>query len=179
MRYIIPAALLLCCAITAQAQVYRCTGANGKVEFSDAPCATSSTDSRVVMPQAATGDRSLQMENERLRMQLLEEQNKRLRAENAGARDAAATPTPAPAPPAVGRTQADLQAERANTYECEQARRNYEVALSAVTGRSTAPAARAAMYSACGMLPPSVESNVNIRSAPGNCIRRGNILQCN
>ncbi len=165
----------------AHAQVYRCTAPNGKVEFSDAPCATSSKDSRVVVPQAPTGERALQQENERLRMQLLEEQNRRLRSENAAAREAAA---PVVSPPAdtraPGRTAADLQAERANTYECEQAKRNYEVALSSVTSQRTVPAAKASMYSACGMAPPN-ETTINIRSAPvpGNCIRRGNSLQCN
>jgi hypothetical protein len=170
------AIVVLAFTATAHAQVYRCTGASGKTEFSDAPCPPSAREAQMLRPAPSPAERALQQENERLRRQLLEEQNRRLRAENAVPPKPQAPSAPAPQ---VGRTAADLQAERAGTYECEQAKRNYEVALSSISRHSTAESAKLSMYSACGIQPPN-ETKIEVRTAPGSstCVKTGNVLHC-
>ena len=157
----------------AHAQVYRCTNAAGKVEYSDAPCAETSRDARMVAPRMERTP--AEIENEQLRRQLAEEQNRRRQAENADRERAQQ-----PAPPVIGRTQADLQAERGNSIECERAKRDYEVILSSIGSKSRAPAAEAAMYSACGMRAPD-KTIINVRPEhrPSTCVRVGSMLQCN
>jgi hypothetical protein len=173
---------LLAASLPAAAQVYRCTNASGKTEYSDAPCASSSRDGRMVAPKAERS--TLEAENELLRKQLAEEQLRRAQAEGS-ARPAARAQSPAPAPapaaapaPVTGRTQADLQAERADSYECQRAKRDYEVLLSSIGSKDRAQAAEAAMYSACGMRTPDrTIINIHPRGAPG-CVRVGNSVQC-
>jgi len=169
-------AVLFLSLASANAQVFRCTTAGGKVEYSDAPCAPGSRDAQLVAPKAAPDAAALQQENQRLRMQALEEENRRLKSEAAANRAAAAAP--APAGPVVGRTAADVQADRADSFQCRQARRDYEFALSSIGGRSTVPAAKASMYSACGLQPPS-ETTVEVHDRrSGTCVRVGGIFQC-
>ncbi|NML47748.1 DUF4124 domain-containing protein [Ramlibacter sp. G-1-2-2] len=175
MHYFLGAVLFLS-LVSANAQVFRCTSPGGKVEYSDAPCAPGSKDAHQVAPKATVDPAALQQENQRLRMQVLEEENRRLKSEVAAARNAAAAP--APAGPVVGRTAADIQADRADSFACRQAKRDYEFALSSIGGRSTVPAAKAAMYSACGLQPPS-ETTVEVRDRRSStCVRVGGIFQC-
>jgi hypothetical protein len=175
MHYLIPA-LLLVFATAAQAQVYRCTNAAGKVEFSDSPCAAG-VDAKVVAPSTGRDDRSLARENEELKRRLFEAESRPVappQPVQGVAAPAPAAPAPARAPQ---RTQADLQAERADSYECERAKREYDVALSSRVGKSKAPAAEMAMYSACGMRPPD-RTVIIERGAPGSCVRVGATLHC-
>jgi hypothetical protein len=151
MRLLIPL-IFLAFVGTATAQVYRCTNGAGKVEYSDAPCGSTASSSRLVVPPLSEEER-LRRENEALRRKVLEQENSQLR--NEIQRRGAPPPVPIPTQPqVVGRTDADLQAEKSNTSECARAKREYEVALSSITSKATVPAAEMAMFSACGIRPP-------------------------
>ncbi|WP_298928610.1 DUF4124 domain-containing protein [uncultured Ramlibacter sp.] len=134
----------------AQAQVFRCTNAAGQTEYMDAPCAggkgrTVEVDQNTLPGQAG-------------REQVLKDENERLRNAQAANQRNAAADVP------LGRTEADLQAERANSYECKRATRSYEVAASSIhSWRNTEPE-ELAMYSACGMRVPdkTVVNNVYV-----------------
>lgn len=168
------AAVLFLSLATANAQVFRCTSAGGQVAYSDAPCAPGTAGSQLVAPKALPDALALQRENERLHLQLLEDENRRLKAEIAAARAASTNVAVAPA---VGRTAADVQADRADSFECRQARRDYEFALSSISAR-TAPAARMAVYSACGLQPPA-ETTVEVHGRrAASCVRAGTVFQC-
>ena len=167
---------------SAHAQVFRCTNAAGKIEYSDAPCSQASKDARMVAPKVERTP--AEIENEQLRRQLADEQNRRLRAESAERMERErAQQAPPPPAPVTGRTQADLQAERGNSIECERAKRDYEVILSSIGSKSRAPAAEAAMYSACGMRTPDrltiINNNHPRRGTTSNCVTVGASLQCN
>ena len=168
--------VMLVAASSAFAQVYRCTTTAGKVEYSDAPCQASRGEARLIAPPVSESEK-LRRENEELRRQV-DAQNKIMRNQ-AAAPPANAVPAPAPAPvaPPIGRTQADVQADRADTPECARAKREYEIALSSIAGRNTSAAAEAAMQSACGMRTPD-RTIININRGPTNCTRVGSILSC-
>jgi len=172
MRCVFLLFLSVLCA-DATAQVYRCTNAAGKVEYSDAPCAVAHRENRVVAPKVERSQRELELENELLRRQISDERSRRQ------LRDSRAVEAPQVQTP-YGRTEADLQAERADSHECARAKRDYEVILSSIAGKSRAPAAEAAMYSACGMRAPD-KTTINVRPRLGatTCVQSGSVLHCN
>lgn len=137
--------------------IYRCTDAAGKVQLSDKACGKDAVDgSRVhLRPNTldTSGARELQLreENARLREQIQQPQG------GAGS--------------SYGRTEADLQAERSNSYECKQAQRNHEVAASSVTAPNGAArrAAEQRMRAACGMREPT---QVNVYNEAPQVTRR-------
>jgi|GEM_PF-2474172 len=141
-------------------QVFKCTNAAGKIEFSDAPCHGSRTVEKV-RAQANTldlsGSRELQLRKdiEQLREQLKDQQQK-------------AIPTGALAPQ---RMQPDLQAERIDTLACERARRDYEVTASSTSNSQTiVEAKRSIMYGTCGMREPN-KNSITIENRINTTIR--------
>ena len=133
--------LLLSLPLASAAQVFRCTGSAGKVEYTDAPCVGSVgrpvNVQHNVLPAQELRDQSLKVENQRLRAEL-----------------AAAKAQGGPATQAAGRSEADLQAEKGGTIECTRAKRGYEVATSSIQTDRNTDAEALAVYSACGLKPP-------------------------
>lgn len=155
------------------AQVYRCTAPSGKVEYSDAPCSATSKDNRLVAPKVERSRRDVELENDDLRRQLSEERLKR------SARvPSSPPPVETPPTPVRGRTESDLQAERADSWECSKAKRDYDVLSGSVTDKRRLPAAEVAMYSACGMRNPD-KTIINVVPAPpSTCVRVGGSVHC-
>jgi len=136
-------ACLLVASFAASGQVHRCTTPTGKVEFSDRPCSGSTTGGQINV-------RPNELDTSGSREQLLIEQNRRLQEDLRLSRGAAQSTTDQ----ATGRTQADLQAEKANSFECRKAMRDLDVAVNAGRkGRDTTPE-ELAVYSACGIRVP-------------------------
>lgn len=136
--------MMLLTSTVAQAQVYKCVGPDGRPAFSDRPCGASyrscQVDSRPnSIDTSGAREQALKRENERLREQLATE---RTRAQ-------------VPSGPVIGRTRADLEAEKSNSRECAIAKRNYEFAASSIANKGgEVAAAKRGMYSACGMREP-------------------------
>jgi len=130
----------------AEAEVFRCTTAAGKVEYSNVPCVNGTSRPVQVdhnsIPSSGYREQVLRDENERLRKQM--EASK-----TSNQPQSTATNTPA-----LGRTEADLAAEKGGTIECARAKRNYEVATSSIQQDRNTAADELAMYSACGIKPP-------------------------
>lgn len=147
MKLILPTAfvtVVLCLSIcNANAQVFKCKSATGKVEFSDAGCdGVKSTEKLNIYSGTNSVDASssrellLRKENEELKSRLQEQRQ--------------ITNT------APQRTQADLQADRIDTYVCERARRDYRVSSSSTSNNANyLESLRIAMYGACGMHEPN------------------------
>lgn len=134
-------------------QLYKCQSANGKIEFTDAPCSGSRTSEKFnardnSIDTSGSRELSLRLENEQLRQQLREQQKSNTTA-----------------PSAPQRTQADLQAERIDVLACERAKRDYEVtANSRSSGEAIIEAKRSMMYGTCGMREPDKNTTtVNTR----------------
>ncbi|MFT3665235.1 DUF4124 domain-containing protein [Piscinibacter sp.] len=131
--------LALLFAASAQAQpIYRCETGQGKVEFSDAPCARGAAGAAVTvrpntLDAAESREATLRAENERLREQL-------------------AAPAPAPA---AGRSPAEVRADLADSAACKRARREHEVSASSVKpNKAQLEALASSMRAACGMREP-------------------------
>ncbi len=129
-------------APAAQAQqVYRCQQPDGRVAYSDAPCAGGARQAQVdVAPNTVdtSADRELMLkrENERLREQLRQEQA------------AASRPQPVV-------VQNAAPADRVNTPECRKAQEAYETAASAMTNTEAfIDAKRSAFFATCGLAEP-------------------------
>lgn len=147
-------------ALPASAQVFRCIDAgSGRVTYSDVPCQDDKAGGAVIIQQN-TIDTSGSRE-QALRHELRVLQQRMDTYEN--------TTTTRPA---YGRTEADLQAERANSLECEQAKRSHYLEASSMTRtQASVEAKAAAMRSACGIREPDrVEFN---RYAPERSSVRG------
>jgi|GEM_PF-6016186 len=132
-------AIALCAALSAHAQAQlslnKCVDADGRITYQSVPCGSSGTAVRNWDRQ--TREQELEAENRMLR----EELNKRQ------AHDAYQPP-----PQAVGRTRNDLRAERANSQECQQATRSYQIEASSLSKTyGSVQAKRRAMDAACGM----------------------------
>lgn len=142
-------ALLWLIALPANAQVFKCVdAATGKLAYSDTPCKKGSTGG-VERIQNNTIDSSGSRE-QALRRELQEMQRRMDSLENK--RDQ----------PTYGRTESDLQAERADSRECEQAKRSYDIEAGSMTrSRSTVAAKESAMRSACGMREPD-RTTINV-----------------
>ncbi len=147
-------ALALLFAASAQAEIYRCETAKGKVEFSDAPCAKGAAASAVnvranTLSSAESREATLRTENDQLRDKL-------------AAQAAASVP--------AARTPADAQADLASSPSCKQAKREHEVSASSIKPNKAQLAALAsAMRAACGLREPDRivnKTTVNVDTGP-------------
>lgn len=136
---------LLIFSLTASAQVYRCTTPTGKTEYRDGPCVGSIGRAVNIKPNTLPPFISNQPASSEDRRQA------RTEPEPEAARTQA---VPSPPGQVIGRTDADLQAEKSGSIECTRAKRSYEVATSSIQQDRNVDAERLAMYSACGMKPP-------------------------
>lgn len=126
----------------AHAQVYKCKeNGSGKITYSDVPCHGGNTG-RDVDVRDNTLDTSGSRE-QALRREVRELQERMDTYESrAGSSQ-------------YGRTQADLQAERADSVACERARRSLEIEAGSMTrNKATVASREAAMRSACGLREP-------------------------
>jgi hypothetical protein len=138
--------------VVASAQFYKCTNSNGKIEFSDKPCAAE-TRKEHIAPRANTIDTS-GFREQMMRQEISELRERAERAERQAAAQASGT----------GRSGADLQAERIDSRACEVAKRDYEMAAGSISQNGRVIAARrSAMYGACGMREPDVIVQPTIR----------------
>jgi hypothetical protein len=148
----------------ADAEVFRCTTAAGKVEYSDGPCVNGTSRPVQVnqnsLPSSGHREQVLRDENERLRKQL--EVSKSANRLQSGI--TANTP-------ALGRTESDLAAEKGGSIECARAKRSYEVATSSIQQNRNTAAEELAMYSACGIKPPD-KTVINITNVHVGGIQR-------
>jgi len=155
LRAITLVAFGLLTAAAAQAQqFYRCTDSAGKVTLSDKVCDSGAADASRFVLKPNTLDSS------EGRAQDLRQVNEPLQNRQ---QDAAQGQQ-------FGRTAADLQAERSNSYECRRATKDFETTSSSVTsgGRGN-QAAEQAMRVACGMREPS---QVNVYNGGSGGARR-------
>jgi hypothetical protein len=130
----------------ASAQIYRCTGPDGRTVFSDTACAPGSPKLEPrpnVVDTSGQRETQLRMENQALREQL--EQSQRT----------AAAPAPAP-----------RENDRFDSAACKSARRDHELAANSVARNQALIDARAAaMYGACGLREPDRRTTtINIRT---------------
>jgi len=128
------------------AEVFKCTAASGKIEFTDAPCGTS-------RKFAVVEARPNSLDNSAVREQLLKIENRSLQDKLA-----ATQPTPATA------LQGQSDNTRADSQACRSAKRDAEVAATSVeNNRDLIRARRSAMYIACGVREPDKQiTNVNV-----------------
>ena len=151
-------------ASPAQAQVYKCTNATGKVVYSDSPCVSGTqilTDilppeavpaadpmqKSVVSLQIDAAVRAAIAQNDLDRARALATTNEHwlwiAAAQNNNAL------------PVMGRTEADLSAEQASSQECQQAKRSLELEADASFVRPDALSAKKSlMRAACGIREP-------------------------
>ncbi len=128
------------------AEVYKCTTASGKVEFTDAPCGTERKSSVV-------DARPNSLDNSAVREQLLKIENRSLQDKLA-----ATQPTP------LTSMQAQTDSTRADSAGCRSAKRDAEIAATSVeNNRDLIRARRSAMYIACGVREPDKQTtNINV-----------------
>ena len=135
-------------ALPSDAQVFRCTDQRtGKIAYSDTPCQGGTTGGAVriqenTLDTSNSRERALRRELQELRQRM---NSYELNSDRS----------------AYGRTEADLQAERADSRACEQAKRSLEIESGSMTrSQSSVNAKAAAMRSACGIREPDrVEVN--------------------
>lgn len=133
---------MICFSATAHAQVYKCKeDGSGKITYSDVPCHGKNTGRDV-----AVRDNTLDTSGSReqaLRREVRELQERMDSYDSRAGRSQ------------YGRTQADLQGERADSVACERAKRSLEIEAGSMTrNRSTVASKEAAMRSACGLREP-------------------------
>jgi hypothetical protein len=138
-------ATLLCgmflIAAPVSAEIYKCTNADGKTSFSDAPCPKGQTG-QVVEVKSNSIDTSEQRE------QSLKSENQALK-EKLAAAERAGVPTAQPAAPA------GPDASRIDSAACKTATRDYEIAAGSIANNKALIRAReSAMYGSCGMREP-------------------------
>ena len=145
------AVVLLAFPVIAAAQVFRCTNAAGKVEYSDTSC-EGGGGRRVIVnqnvlpglavsPSLPTGDVQVPRVDPFI---------------SNGVSGNVSGPAQT-----FGRTEADLAAEKGGSTECARAKRNYEIATSSIQPNRNTDADELSMYSACGIRPPD-KTIVNI-----------------
>ena len=128
-------------AAPASAEVYKCTNADGKTGFSDAPCPKGQTG-QVVEVKSNSIDTSEQRE------QSLKSENQALK-EKLAAAERGGAPNAQPAAPA------GPDASRIDSAACKTATRDYEITAGSIAQNKALIRAReSAMYGACGMREP-------------------------
>lgn len=147
------AAPLLFASGVQAAEVFKCTAASGKVEFTDAPCGTS-------QKSAVIEARPNSLDNSAVREQLLKIENRSLQ-------EKVAATQPVPATPLQGQTEF----ARSDTAACRSAKRDVEVAATSIEDNKALIRTRqSAMYVACGVREPDKQiTNINV----GNRGERG------
>jgi len=170
----------------AHAQIYRCEEMNGQVSYSDRPCVAARrqivTDIPTSHPVATSNEAALSRDLDAAVRRAIAsgnlthaEQLATTSQRRAWIQEAKSLNQNAPSivgnRPVVGRTEADLAAEKGGASECENARRNYEVEASAFKqGQGSLDARRTMMYAACGIKEPTrVEvdnSHTTVQQAP-------------
>lgn len=163
-------ALLLAFASPASAQVYKCQSQNNNVVYSDAPCKSGTqtlTDIPVTAPTALNGNSQTsaitrQMDTA-VKSAIATDDLQRAQA-LATTREhwewIAAARQNADQKPTLGRTEADLSAERGDTQACQQATRSYELeANSSFDEPEALEAKRSIMRAACGIKEPLQVNN--------------------
>ena len=146
-RFLLTTACLVSASAGAfAADVHRCTGSDGSVAFSDAPC-RSAQRAEVVRARPNSVD------NSAVREQLLKIENQKLRDEMAATRRA----------PVAGAEGGGVPA-RADSADCRAAKRDVEVAASSIDKNQALVRARtSAMHIACGVREPDrQETTVNV-----------------
>lgn len=146
----------------AQAQVLRCVGPKGEIEFSNQTCPRGWKSQALELKentvnQSGAREQALRLENEKLKEQLKNAQSGQV---------VVATPKPA-------LTEADLPAQRRNLPACEDAAWRYEIAAGSIDPRKDVIAARrSAMFLACGIPePPSTTvENTIVVDPPRPCL---------
>lgn len=146
----------------AQAQVLRCVGPKGEIEFSNQTCPRGWKSQTLELKentvnQSGAREQALRLENERLKEQLKNAQSGQV---------VVATPKPV-------LTEADLPAQRRNLAACEDAAWRYEIAAGSIDPRKDVIAARrSAMFLACGIPePPSTTvENTLVVDPPRPCL---------
>lgn len=128
------------------AEVFKCTNASGKVEFTDAPCGAKQTS-------AVVDARPNSLDNSAVREQLLKIENKALQ-------DKLAAALPAPATSMQGQTDF----ARSDTPACRSAKRDVEAAATSVeNNRALIRVRQSAMYIACGVREPDRQTtNIDV-----------------
>lgn len=142
MRHAIVLLAVLACATTAHAEVYRCKeNGSGRIIYADVPCHGGNSGAPIEVQENTldtSGSREQALRSE------VRELRERVEAYESGG-----------AGPVRGRTQPDLQAERADSVACERARRSLEIEAGSMTrSRASVEAKEAAMRSACGLREP-------------------------
>ena len=158
-------ALLAVTQQATQAQVLRCVGPKGEIEFSNQTCPRGWKRETLELKentvnQSGAREQALRLENERLKEQLKNAQPGQV---------VVSTPRPV-------LTEADLPAQRRNLPACEDAAWRYEIAAGSIAPRKDVIAARrSAMFLACGIPePPSTTvENTVIVDPPRPCLHWG------
>ena len=131
------AATLFATRAVEAAEVFKCTNASGKVEFTDAPCGAKQAS-------AVIDARPNSLDNSAVREQLLKIENRALQDKLASTQAAAATSM-----------QGQTDFARSDTPACRTARRDVEAAATSVeNNRALIRARQSAMYVACGVREP-------------------------
>lgn len=146
MTLLLPAGFLLVAGASQGAEVFKCTNASGKVEFTDAPCGTNRKSTVVEA-------RPNSLDNSAVREQLLKIENRKLQEKLAATQPAAAAPL-----------QGQTEFARNDTPACRSAQRDAEIAATSVeNNKQLIHARRSAMYVACGVREPDKQiTNVNV-----------------
>jgi hypothetical protein len=165
-------ALFFAFATPANAEVYKCQNQSGKIIYSDAPCKSGTqtvTDIPVTMPDTGLTNstqsssalarqmdiavKSAIANNDLHRAQALATTREHWDWIAAAKREANQTPT-------LGRTEADLSAERGDSEACQQAIRSYELEASSSFDETEAlNAKKSIMHAACGIKEPLEVNN--------------------
>lgn len=163
-------AALLLASLSTHAQVYKCReDGTGKVTYSDDPCHGKNSGHYLDLKEN-TLDTSGSRE-QAMRAQMRDMQGQIDRLERRGTSQ-----------PAIGRTQADLQGERADSLACERARRSLEIEAGSMTrNKATVESKEAAMRSACGLREPDkveINNTYSRRDLRGPASRPRSITSC-
>ena len=143
--------------LTAVSQTYfKCTTAEGKIEFSDKQCSGPSKAEQL-------NARSNSLDNSGLRENALRQENQALRARLADSPAVQASSSP---------VEQAHTAEKSTSRECTQARRSYDVAAGSINpNKSQIQAERSKMFLSCGGVeppPPAQRDRRVVCSTSGN-----------
>lgn len=146
MTLLLPVGFLLVAGASQGAEVFKCTNASGKVEFTDAPCGTA-------QKSAVVDARPNSLDNSAVREQLLKIGNRALQDKLAATQPAAAVPL-----------QAQTDPSRSDSPACRTAQRDAEIAATSIeNNKQLIRARRSAMYVACGVREPDKQvTNINV-----------------
>ncbi|HZV97692.1 MAG TPA: DUF4124 domain-containing protein [Methylophilaceae bacterium] len=167
----IPVVLLLALFFTApaHAQVYKCKNQNNQIVYTDAPCASGSSQILTDIQVTGAVNSNLPKEQSALTRQMDTAVKAAIATGDLNRAQALATTKEHwewiaiarreqnnAQNTVIGRTEADLSAERGDTLECQQAKRSLELeANSSLYEPSAIHAKRSLMRAACGIKEPN------------------------